>query len=366
MSRNRELYWITLEGNPKEIGWTYGSVFKEVFLKEAEVLKESLKLYDKQSVEGARLRLLKTLQKHFPYLIEEMNGIAEATGLPPKIVQLIHFKPTFSRVVRELKAPRTESAPPQCCFHQEDSCSNIVFTDSDRGPLLGKTLDGSRIGPKRLMAKLLPEKGCGMLIMMYLGTLNTETGINEEGFAVGNSSIHFHSINPKGISRNLLIRLLLQECSNTEEGIEFLKKYGPVNRGYNFMLLDKDGDAANVERSPIDYCIRRPQNGILFCVNHCVCEKMIRDERLATGRERYLNSKARWDNLKKITSRAGFTMTFEEMKRILRNHAVPGGICQHGSAGMYTNTAFIHIPLERKMLFTVGNPCQNEFQEMSF
>jgi len=362
VSRNEKLSWILLKGSPKEIGQTYGATFKEVFIAEAEALNESLKVYDPHSVEEARLRLLETLQKHFPYLVEEMNSIAEATDLEPEIIQLIHFKPTFGRIVKELKVLRTESID-----SQNKDCSNIAFKESDRGPLLGKTLDGSSTsGPNRLMAKVFPEDGHGMLLMMYLGTLNVETGINDKGFAVGNSSIHFHSTNPGGISRNLMVRLLLQECANTEEGIEFLKKYSTVNRGYNFMLLDKDGNAANVERSPTDYCVRRPENGVVFCVNHCMCENMIRDERLATGKERYLNSRARWTNLQRIASKENFKMTLGMMKNILRNHAEPGGICQHGSAGMYTNTSFVHIPLEGRMLFTVGNPCRNEFQVISF
>jgi len=360
MDRHRDLSWIQLRGSPKEIGRTYGKAFKQIFIAHSEALRERLKFYDSVSLEEARLNQLETLQKHFPYLAEEMNGIAEATCLDPRIVQLAHV--TIDRVVKESIAPR-----PKLDGDQKNDCSNVIFTNSDRGPLLGKTLDGSsKNGPDRLMAKISPKNGHGMLVMMYLGKLNAETGVNEKGLAVGNSSIHFNSMNPRGINRQLLIRLLLQECANTEEGIEFLKKYGPINSGYNFMLLDKNGDAANVERSPTDYCIRRPRKGVLFCVNHCVCKNMTRDERPAMGMERHLNSKARWANFQSITSREDFEMAFETMKNILRNHASPGGICQHGFAGMYTSTSFILIPLERNMLFTVGNACQSEFQVLSF
>jgi hypothetical protein len=53
------------------------------------------------------------------------------------------------------------------------------------------------------------------------------------------------------------------------------------------------------------------------------------------------------------------------MKKMLRYHGNPS-ICRHGDEdGSYTEYSMIGLPQSGRVLFLDGNPCENEFAEVT-
>lgn len=344
-----KLLWVETTGNAYEIGRQYGANVGNLFSNFIKTsIKNLKKRYEWKLIEQPFQQMLDVLNHDFPYLVEEMRGMTDGAKLKFEEVALCCLRAGFGAFVEE-----------------KEGCSNIIFPNSGHGPILGKTLDGSSPGSDIAVVRLIrPQVGNTILCETRIGGISTETGLNDKGLAVGESSLHFPTVNPRGIIRNILPRLLLQECANVEEGIQFLARYPVLRFGFHFALVDKQGNAAIVERSPTEMYVRRAEGKPIFCTNHTATPCMRKLE-LSRGPIGDKNSDERYANLERITSRFDFKMTLNNMKNILRNHRVPGGICQHGELEMYTQRAYIAIPNEGKLLVTPGTPCKHVFEVFS-
>ncbi len=346
---NKELLWVETTGSAFDIGQQYGRKLADRLTSFVQnSLKKLHQRFDPEPMDKAYQVMLDVMEHDFPYIVEEIRGMAAGTKLDFKEVAFSNLSAGFGAFIEE-----------------NEGCSNIIFTESDRGPILGKTLDGR--GPESdtaVVRFIRPQVGHTVLCEARINGISTEIGINDMGLAVGESSLHFPTINPKGIIRNILPRLLLQECANVEEGIQFLSKYPVLRHGFHFALVDKASNAVVVERSPTEMYVRRAEGKSIFCTNHTATPCMRKLE-LSRGPIGDKNSDERFANLQFITSSPDFKLILDNMKNILQNHRLPGGICQHGELEMYTHRAYIAIPGEGKLLVAPGSPCKHEFKEFS-
>lgn len=365
-----ELFWVEAEGSPAEIGRQYaeklGDAFRIFIDDSAEQLRER---FDARQLEKAVNFMIKILDHDFPYLVKEMQGMAEGADLDFRDVALVNLSAGLMAYILPKNSDSSSfGCPAGQGFGEEtdqDGCTNIIFPHSDLGPIMGKTLDGSSPVVGQGVVRLMrPEKGYASLFYSTLNGISTEQGINEKGLGVGVSSLHFPTINLRGIIRNFLPRLLLQECANVKEGIQFLSRYPVLRHGFHYTLADREGHAAVVERSPTEMYVRRSDDDPIFCTNHTATPCMRKLE-LSRGPVGDKNSDERYANLVRITSSPDFEMNFENMKSILKNHRVPGGICQHGDLEMYTRRTYMVVVNEGKLFVTSGPACRHEFKEFS-
>lgn len=345
--QDERLIFVETSGSPDEMGYNYGKKVKNLLTKSCEArIKQIYKRYKNDAIENGKKRMLRVIENNFPYIVEEMRGIAVGAGISFDDYSLCVLLTDFDLFSDE-----------------NDGCSNILFKESDYGPLLGKTLDGGNPKGKTAVIRLIkPEKGITVLCLTRICGISTETGLNDRGFGLGESSLLFHTHNLRGVRRNLLLRPLLSECSNVEEGTQFVAAHPPISLGFHYTMIDINGNAAIAERSPIEYYVRRTQDKVIYCTNHPVTPCMSKIAR-SRGIEGDRNSSERFQNIRKVTSAPDYKLSLESMKKLLRNHNKPGGICQHGDANMYTLRGYINIVKERKLLVTPGRPCENEFKE---
>ena len=342
-----KILWVETAGSAFEIGNQYGEKLGNLLINNVEnSVKRIKKRFESEPMEKAYQVMLDVLEHDFPYLVEEMRGMAAGAKVEFREIALSNLSAGFGAFVKE-----------------NEGCSNIIFPQSDHGPILGKTLDGSTPEADIAVVRLIqPQQGYTVLCETRINGISTETGINDKGLGVGESSIHFRTINPRGIIRNILPRLLLQDCANVEEGIQFLSRYPVLRFGFHFALVDKAGNAAIVERSPTEMYVRRAGMKPIFCTNHTATPCM-RNLELSRGPVGDKNSDERYANLQRITAGSDFKLTLGTIKDILRSHRVPGGICQHGELEMYTRRAYILIVNEGKLLVAPGPACRHKFQE---
>ena len=339
---------IETSGSGYEVGRQYGARLQQLLKRWVDSrLSEVKKDYRPETLQTATQAMLDVLRLDFPFVVEEMRGMADAMGVPLQDMAIVQLSAGLP------------------LWRDAGSCSNVIFRQSDHGPILGKTLDASSAGAETSTIRIIrPSSGCALVCECRINGLATESGINDKGLAVGVSSVHFKTANKKGILRNLAPRLILQECSDVEDAIRFVARYPVIRFGFQFALVDRAGNAALIERSPTQHNVVRTEGVALFCTNHCATPAMRRLE-LSRGAVGDRNSDERYANLQRITSAPDFRPTLENLKSLIRNHRVPGGICQHGELEMHTRRAYICRPAEAKFMVAAGPACSNEFQEFS-
>jgi len=339
---------IETSGTGYDVGRQYGERMQVLLKRWVDGrLPEVTKNNRPETLQTATQAMLDVLRHDFPFVVEEMRGMADATGVPFQDMAIVQLGAGFP------------------LWRDEAGCSNVVFRKSDHGPILGKTLDASVAGAETSTVRIIrPSSGRTLVCESRINGLATESGINDKGLAVGVSSVHFKTANKKGVLRNLTPRLILQECSDVEEAIRFVARYPVIRSGFQFALVDRAGNAALIERSPTKQNVVRTEGVALFCTNHCATPAM-RQLELSRGAVGDRNSDERYANLQGITSAPDFRPTLENLKAIIRNHRVPGGICQHGELEMHTRRAYICRPAEGKFMVAAGPACSNEFQEFS-
>ena len=89
-------------------------------------------------------------------------------------------------------------------------------------------------------------------------------GMNQHGLMIG---LHQVKKSPRfpGLSADLIVRMILDQCSTTTEAVATLRQL-PHAMQYNYSLLDADGAAAVVEASPGAVAVQT--SAWLACTNH--------------------------------------------------------------------------------------------------
>jgi isopenicillin-N N-acyltransferase-like protein len=354
-----DLYSLTTDGSGEQIGRQYGSALSGEI---ADQVDRSTLRFNSMGHEHQRETAIRsvseTFRQYFPYLWDEIEGICSGSGTN----QEAFLRHLFMSAVPVFKA-------------DDNGCTDVIFQDSDVGPLLGKTHDAT--SPDRALALvrvIRPHKGHAVLCLTRVDGLSTMTGLNNNGLAVGEASVHFRTSNKQGVVRNLLPRAILQECADVAEAVEFLAAHSPLRFGYQFALVDKAGNSAIVERSPTEQSVRWGSEGALFCTNHAATPRMRALEK-SRGELGDRNSDGRFESLSRLVSGPGFVTTLESLMSIISSHDTFGGICQHGDPDfpgpkqefypMFTQRAFINIVQAGKLLVANGTPCKSRFHEFT-
>ena len=143
--------------------------------------------------------MLRYLSKYEPGLVEEMRGLAAGAEVPFEAVfhlnaggfvrYILDFSGDGAMRYAEHEATAAGSAlEPHC------GCTNVAFTQTEVGPLLGKTNDGGApVPPERqpetwVLQHASPEGGPPFFIFAPVGALSGVAGVNANGFAVGQSA----------------------------------------------------------------------------------------------------------------------------------------------------------------------------------
>ena len=303
----------------------------------------------------AGIRLVKErLGRFFPECLEEVQGIADASGQSLERILLLNCSDAI--------IGRAAGGP---------SCSCIGFVDSDRGPLIGKTADWQVDHAQDLTTwqHYRPRRGEGYRFIHYggAGTWWSEGGLNEAGLGMVLNGLPGAGAAPDSVPTLPLARGVLQHCASVQESIEWLAGYDVMYLGFNLMLADRGGDIACVEVVPGAQGVERSEGDWLIHTNHCLfpeTEDVTLDEQtLADYGYPGLaqNSEARFGTLQRLVPRAPRTLA--GMEALLRDRSSHGAISQSGEQGMHTVYAMIVAPAPGKLWGAEGFPPKVPFVE---
>lgn len=239
------MYHPRLRGTHYEMGKHYGSILYKNGFRFPKVSEEKLAF-------GRQSHAL--LKDFYPELIEEMKGFAEGCHVTDEEV---------SSFILSIGV-----------FEPEGQCSIFAFYNSSE-VIMGRNYDLILDMKKYTESSLV----CPNNKYSYVGHsdvfLGKVDGMNEQGLAVAITLVQ-SEYKEVGLNFYVAVRKILESASTVEEAIHILREF-PSSICNNYLLVDRSGDMAVVEKAPHNMFVRRPgeDESFIICTNHFVSKEMV-------------------------------------------------------------------------------------------
>lgn len=329
---------MKLRGSYAQIGVQQGQILKKVGFQLPPPEPKALR-FAKQCEE--------IMKQYAPELLEEMHGLSEAAEIDYDALLTL-----------SITAPYDSDELPA------GSCSVVAVMPERTAN--GKTIVGrnfdffydvSQEGATTYIT--CPDQRYASLgnCDIWVGR---EDGINEAGLFFAQTAFFMQGIQP-GITFWFLGRMVLDRCATVEEGLKLLCEV-PHSGSWTYLLADAKGKAAVVEPTIEGVVVRYPEDGLLTLTNHAVCKEW-------AGKEAFVppDSHPRYDRLKTLLGERR-DVDIESVKAAMSDHE--GLVCSHGAhfpeRKFGTLWSVVAQPGDRHMEIAAGNPCETEYQKISF
>ena len=302
------------------------------------------------------------VQEHAPYFDDEIIGLAEGAELEPEMAYLLQLRAEVYADV--LGAP--EKANECTTFAVEPSAARGGVAIAGQNADLPHFYEDLM-----LVMDVRPDEGPDMLMATPAGQISY-IGINSLGSAVFANFLNCDGWR-KGFPRYLFSRFVLEHAT-VAEGLDALRAL-PRASSRNWLTLDAEGQARDLENTPERDALLTPKNGLLAHSNHYVSEHLQREER--SKLEPLKNSRVRLQTIERLMSERHGELDPKAMATILRNReAVPDALSVESNDDQpystsatdrySTVTSLIASPGEGRIWVTAGPPSRARYVEYSF
>jgi isopenicillin-N N-acyltransferase like protein len=285
--------------------------------------------------------------RELPWLIEELDGVAEGAGVDAAAV--------FTASIEEL-----EAADPA----NEGRCSDMVACPQATADGHLWVAHNNDLGPsaeERLVAIEWLLEGDPAVFTIGIGPW-ISVGFNSAGLALTGNEVSPND-NRVGIPRLLQVRDIIRRWTIDEAVAAAL--HPARASSYNNLLSHRDGSVVNVEGSATNAELIRPdERGTLAHTNHYVSGRMRAyegDVPYAWRSEVRYRRALEWLQAERITP--------ELLREALSDHTgAPDSLCRHVAPGSESKTVFWVIAdvSTGEITYGRGNPCDSEEQHHAF
>jgi acyl-CoA:6-aminopenicillanic acid acyl transferase len=339
-------------GTPREIGQQTGEQLREDIREHIDQFPPT----DNSAWEKRGRIFLRTLRDHLPRVLEEMKGTAEGAGVTNDDIYRLNL-PLYPDTLTALDNQ----------IPDKDGCTNIVFGTGPDGPLWGKNNDGGAPGNQRpvCVRVVRPATGIPMILVHFAGYVAVGDGVNEEGVAIGHSSVgSIYQQSDHHVPVRLLAYHALHYGRNVSEFVQGLSSLPTRGKGYSFVCVDRDGAMCAPEvPCPLIQIRQAESANAMYCVN-CYQLPHLRDadQRSPDGKA---NAIRRAERLEREIWR-DIPLNLSRMRGLLKSHESSAPICRHDDNDSHTEYSMIAIPRQGKLLVADGYPCETEYHEVRF
>jgi isopenicillin-N N-acyltransferase like protein len=283
---------------------------------------------------------------HLPWVVEELEGVAEGAGADPLAV--------FAASIEELAAAGADGA---------DHCTDLVAmpaVTADNHLLVAHNNDLAAEEQPEIVAVEWRVPGEPVCFTIGMGPW-LSVGWNDAGLSVTGNELAPND-ERVGIPRLLQMRDSVTR-STIDEAVEAVLHPARAS-SYNWVFAHRDGRALNVEGSACRAGTAEPAGGVLAHTNHYVHPAML-DAELPGDRA---GSAARLRRARELLAERRERWTVEALREALSDHeGVPTSLCVHEDA-RGTKTVFWCVAdvTAGEILYGHGNPCSSEPQRYSF
>ncbi len=303
-------------------------------------------------------RCLAAHEESYPELAEELRGISDGAGVgAAELVVAGGFTDFVDAVAAGSLGGdgRSEASP---ASGDEDDCTAFLVPGgrmADGAPAFGQTWDMHEGSAEHLV--LLEGRPSGAPAFVVLTTVGCVgmIGMNEAGLTVGINNL-LAADGRVGVTWPFVVRAMLREES-AAAALEVLAR-APLSGGHNYLVMDAQGRAANVEAMPTASAIDHLGESTIVHTNHC-----LHPETQAVERPREPASQAetarRLDRARELLAGSGMDVSFLQGVT-----ADPEAVCRVGSAPAFVGTcgAVIVRPAARELLAVAGRPSMAAYE----
>ena len=270
--------------------------------------------------------------RFYPPLVEEIDAYAEASGRISEDI-LWHYAPAVG-------APGTQ-------------CSSVGVMTPE-GPVVARNYDFFYWENPRHLVTTRPDDGLAH-VGMWAGLAGGRyDGVNAAGLWValhGGGTRRGKAV--PGISFHHVVRILLDVCRTAREAVDMVLQF-PHVAPYNYFIADAR-EMFVVEAHPERVRVREAEDGVLVCTNHPIHPDMVD----LTASPILENSRARMEFLLAAARQArNASDPVTVLMTAMQDHTIP--VCGH-TDGLATFWSAICFPGRRKVAYTRGAPCRNEY-----
>ncbi len=365
---------LTVGGSPYEIGYTHGKRYAREI---GELTEERLRLSGdpfwiggqhatRSEVLSIGNACLRHHEEFAPELMEEMRGMADATGIGVNELVIMNGFTDFIDVVASpavLGAHRMTPGDPM----NGGGCSAFLVDPSasaDGNGFVGQTWDmHATATPYVILLDIRPDDGPAVLTFTMTGCVGM-IGMNEHGVSVGINNI-LGGDGRAGVHWVYVVRKMLAQ-STVDDALVVLQE-AHLSGAHNYLVMGPDAGGMlrgyNVERMATRTHVT-PVPSVFAHTNHCLVPAMGEVERPRTtfSQASTLARHAQTDAY--LRGREG-QITVETLMELTRHHENDGpSICAHVRPDYHLESsgACIMAPRIGKLWALWGNPCQNEYE----
>lgn len=363
MPDSRLLPVLRVEGSHRDVGHQIGEAcasgviarvdFTDAHPRDGRTMDEQLALAEQHR---------DVTRRSLPYLVEELDAVAEAVGVDP-----LHV---FAASIEEIWASTDESdAAGPALGAERGRCSDLVAgppATATGGVLIAHTNDLDAGVERHLAAIDWNVDGDPRMFTVGVGPW-ISVGWNSAGLALSGNELAPND-NRIGVPRLLLVREELRYAAIPEATDATLRP--DRASAYNTIFADRSGAVVNIEGSATDSATTTLDAvGTLVHTNHYVCPSMLGYEDDPDYAKRSNLRFERGTELLNEAARTPGSVTQEALIDMLSDHEnAPDSLCRHPAPGNTTKTVFWCVTdmLDGRITFGKGNPCDSVSQTFQF
>lgn len=354
---------LEISGTPYQLGYQHGEQYTQAI---RELAEERLQLslesawvgrnVNREQVMALAAECLEAQQAYAPDLMQELAGMADATGLSREELLITNGFTDFVDALYNLDDQRV--TPEIAALECTSFMTHRSVTEWGNN-LIGQTWDmHATATPYVILLRGYPTDQPHFLTFTVTGCIGM-IGMNEHGISVCINNLMGADGQP-GVTWPFVIRKILQQTT-IDDALACITG-APLAGGHNYMLADAEGNAYNVEAMTTATHIEPLTNEALAHANRCLVPATQAVERELTEDD-IVDSDVRLGRA--VTLLTERPITPELMMRVTRDRSDGNfSICAMPEPPFYSETcgAVIMCPATREFWGVWGLPTQNEFE----
>ncbi len=339
----KEIPVIEVQGTHREVGQQIGEQMRSVWQALVARWPDTLPagVCWANIVKQSELYLAHSRQA-YPRYIDELEGMAEGSGLP--------LSDLFAGMCEELWDPQV----------WKRGCSDMAArgrATADGSTLLAHTNDLSPSAEENLVILKVQAGDEPEFLAVSPGGLGASAGYNAAGISLTGNEVSCNDIRP-GVPRQLIVRAILAARRLEEAMNACLLPTRASN--YNNIIADAHGEVYSMEGSATDCEPIYIDGDILAHANHFVTPAMRPFE---ADRNDIGGSVIRHNRALRLLREHFGHLTPELFQTLLADHAnYPGSLCKHGLESVTVFSIIISLE-QRRSWIGRGRPCQTTWHE---
>lgn len=356
---------LEVSGTPYEMGYQHGKAYVHEI---RELTEERIHLSsDPRWTGGKSLSRDEVLvlgeaclaehRAYAPHLIEEIEGMAAATGLGVNELVIMNGFTDFVDVAANYDQVKlTQPVTPYA-----DNCTAFVVGNqaaADGHGFIGQTWDmHATATPYVILLRGRPKNKPAFLVFTITGCVGM-IGMNDAGIAIGINNLSGNDGRP-GVTWVFAVRKALEQTT-LDAALDCITS-ARLAGGHNYVLADAAGHGYNVEAMATRCHVTPLDANSLVHTNHCLDAKTVALQRPRLP-ESQQSSETRLNRAQTLL--APGKITFESLVALTRDRGAANGICVLSQPPLYLETsgAAIMRPATREFWAVWGPPIYGEYE----